>query len=148
MKRSIHYFSALNVFPKFNINKAALKKNYYNLSKMYHPDRMQIKNDDQSIINESYKVLNDDLSRYSYLANSLSKKYNIIFDIPKSSFLEHVMNLYEREDFTNLSYEYTNNLNKLKIKTQEYDNTQELKLLEDIGCLLHKVNILKRYNET
>ena len=69
------YFELFNIPKDFNIDIPALKKKYYQLSKMHHPDfhtqsheENQMENLDKSVaINKGFKVLGDLDSRIKYI---------------------------------------------------------------------------------
>lgn len=61
------YFKIFNLKPIYNINKDELKKSFYKLSKVYHPDTSS--SDNFHLLNSAYRTLNNDLLRAKYLTN-------------------------------------------------------------------------------
>ncbi len=69
------YFEVFSLPPKLRIDTAALEKNFYRLSREYHPDRFASKPADEqaaatersSLLNDAYRVLRDPIRRTEYL---------------------------------------------------------------------------------
>ena len=69
------YFEVFSLPPKLRIDTATLEKNFYKLSREYHPDRFASKPADEqaaatersSLLNDAYRVLRDPIRRTEYL---------------------------------------------------------------------------------
>lgn len=71
---SINYFQVLDIEQGFEIDKVTLKDHYNSLIKEYHPDNFAADSaqelqalEQTALLNEAFKVLNDDLLRANYL---------------------------------------------------------------------------------
>lgn len=69
------YFEIFNLPPKLNLDTAALEKQFYKLSREYHPDRFASKPVEEQVratemssqLNDAYRALKDPIRRTEYL---------------------------------------------------------------------------------
>jgi molecular chaperone HscB len=69
------YFEVFSLPPKLNLDAAAMEKNFYKLSRDFHPDRFASKSaaeqaeatEKSSLLNDAYRVLRDPIRRTEYL---------------------------------------------------------------------------------
>lgn len=69
------YFEVFSLPPKLNIDTAALEKQFYTLSRQYHPDRFASRPQEEqekatemaSLLNDAYRTLRDPIRRTEYL---------------------------------------------------------------------------------
>lgn len=75
MSNEFNYFELLSLKEEFNIDKDILYKNFLELQKLYHPDKLLNKSHIERLaalelaskINHAYETLNDDKKRAEYL---------------------------------------------------------------------------------
>lgn len=75
MSNQLNYFNLLGIEKDFDIDKEVLYKNFLELQKLYHPDKLINKPHIEKIaslslasrINQAYETLNDDKKRAEYL---------------------------------------------------------------------------------
>lgn len=71
----MNYFEVFSLPPKLTIDTAALEKQFYKLSREYHPDRSAAKSAEEqaratemsSLLNDAYRALKDPIRRTEYL---------------------------------------------------------------------------------
>lgn len=69
------YFEVFDLPPKLHVDRAALEKSFYRLSREYHPDRFAAKpaaeqaaaTERSSLLNDAYRALRDPIRRTEYL---------------------------------------------------------------------------------
>jgi len=69
------YFELFSLPPKLNLDATALEKEFYNLSRRFHPDRFASKSPEEqaaateqsSLLNDAYRALKDPIRRTEYL---------------------------------------------------------------------------------
>lgn len=71
----MNYYEILNVDPKATT--LEIKKKYYKLAKLYHPDKCKKKNDEFLKISEAYNILSIPLKRYKY---DIELEFSILFN--------------------------------------------------------------------
>jgi molecular chaperone HscB len=100
----INYFEFYDIPEAFNIDEAALKKRFYELSKQYHPDFHANENDERqqeilelsTINNKAYKALSDPSKRMEYIL----QQHDLVAEGAKpqlpADFLMEMMDINER----------------------------------------------------
>ncbi|EOB15532.1 HSB-like chaperone-like protein [Nosema bombycis CQ1] len=67
-------FKLFCIKPEFNINKNELKKKYFELCKINHPDKNTVNSIDLKDLNLAYKILNNDYSRARLLNTKIEEQ--------------------------------------------------------------------------
>lgn len=63
----IHYFKIFKLPIKFDLDTKTLTKYYYELSRQFHPDRVENGDEKMSLINDAYETLKKEESRRDYI---------------------------------------------------------------------------------
>ncbi len=155
----VNYFELYNIPESFSVDKGAVKKKFYELSRTYHPDRFTLADDDKkeealkmsAINNEAYKTLKSEDELVAYLLRlkevlEADEKYNLPPD-----FLMEMMELNELVSELEMEPDNNNLLqqaksayneqatvlnNELKQSCEQYspeaDNSDLLKAIKDL----------------
>lgn len=99
----VDYFKLLETPLSFRPDLAALKRQYYRLSRSHHPDHFTDMDDQgqaesirqSSEINTAYKVLSDDQARWSYLLHFLGAIKDSEHEVLSQEFLKEIMEINE-----------------------------------------------------
>ncbi len=153
----MNYFEIFEIPISLRIDKDALKRKYFKLSKTFHPDRFinePQKEQDKALlrsseINEAYKTLKDEYSRIEYLlriSDILSSENEQLDPV----FLMEIMEINESMDTLSTSFDKSN-FNKLNNEVEAYETqlrtmaynviNQDIIELSDISSL----ELLKAY---
>lgn len=152
----VKHFELFGLEEEFDIDTEKLDQMFYELQQMFHPDRFSMTNDPDlvensttysSFINNSYKLLKDDLERAKYILER--KGYQVLEEsdqLTDMDFLMYIMEIREEIEFSETQEE----LNIIKAdailkKTsivEEISDNFKLHNYEDIKDLL----IQLRYN--
>ncbi|MCJ8209774.1 Fe-S protein assembly co-chaperone HscB [Mucilaginibacter sp. RS28] len=166
----INYFEFYNIPESFTIDEVALKKQFYALSKEYHPDfyanegeeRQQEILELSTINNKAYQTLADPNKRLAYIL----KQHNLLEEGAKpqlpADFLMEMMDLNERlmevddaEQLAGIRGEvliFENDLNsaleKLTADYQELNDTAKESRLNQIADIYYRQKYLLRIKES
>ncbi|WDF53480.1 Fe-S protein assembly co-chaperone HscB [Mucilaginibacter sp. KACC 22063] len=166
----INYFEFYNIPEAFEIDQAALKKQFYDLSKKYHPDFYANEGDEKqqeilelsTINNNAYKTLSDPNKRLAYIL----KQHNLLEEGAKpqlpADFLMEMMELNERlmevddaEQLASITAEVLaveNDLqaqfNELTADYQTLDDTAKEDRLNHVADIYYRQKYLLRIRES
>ncbi|CAL4325869.1 Co-chaperone protein HscB [Buchnera aphidicola (Neophyllaphis podocarpi)] len=156
----MNYFNLFSLPQIFNINEELLIKNFYELQKKFHPDKLinsstnllSKMNNKIIIINKGYKILKDPINRAEhllYLNNFIVDKKSYLY--VEKSFLIKNISLFEKletiikEKENNLAL--SNFINKIVLKKDKYLNKLiylfDLKKFKSIKSILIKIKFLQ-----
>ena len=99
----MNYFELFDLKLSFDIDKSALTKKYYQLSKMYHPDRFTLAEEEaqsealtkSTEVNKAYKILKEEQSRIRYILELLGKAPEEGKETMPQDFLMEMMDINE-----------------------------------------------------
>lgn len=99
----MNYFELFGLSPAFIIDKARLRKSYYEKSRAYHPDRFSMLDAEKQMnamekssrINEAYKILSDDQARIRYVLEISGIEFDEGKETVPQEFLMDIMDINE-----------------------------------------------------
>lgn len=106
----VDHFELFDLQETYDVDIEKLEQTFYQLQHMFHPDRFAVTGDEDlmensttysSFINNSYKLLKDDLERAKYLLER--KGYTVLEEgeqIKDFEFLQHIMEIREEIEFS------------------------------------------------
>ena len=128
-----NYFEILELPLSFRPDLAELKRNYYRLSKAFHPDHFTLadENSQEEVllisgdINTAYKVLSDEQARLSYLLHFLEVLKDGEHEVMAEEFLMEIMDI--NEAIFDLEMDFDENkkkstLEEIEVKKKEYND--------------------------
>ncbi|WP_343183070.1 Fe-S protein assembly co-chaperone HscB [Buchnera aphidicola (Neophyllaphis podocarpi)] len=156
----MNYFDLFNLPQIFNINEELLIKNFYELQKKFHPDKLtnssinllSSMNNKIILINKGYKILKDPINRAEhllYLNNFIVDKKS--YSHVEKSFLMKNISLFEKLEAIikekENSLALSNFINKIILKKNKYLNKLiylfDLKNFKSIKSILIKMKFLQ-----
>jgi len=166
----INFFEFYNIPEAFHINDVALKKQFYALSKQFHPDFYANESEERqqeilelsTLNNTAYKTLSDPNKRLAYIL----KQHDLLNEGAKpqlpGDFLMEMMDINERlmevddaEELANITAEVLEtennlqtNLDALTADYQELDDTAKENRLNGIADIYYRQKYLLRIKET
>ncbi len=165
----MNYFEFYGLPEAFDIDDAALKKQFYALSKQYHPDFYANESDEKqqeilelsTINNKAYKVLSDPYRRMEYILQEhnllTGDKYQLAPDflMEMMEINEALMEVDDAAQLNTIKTQITDSeaeLNsKLAADTLNYKNSDDAgrqKLLENIRDIYYRQKYLLRIKDT
>lgn len=166
----INYFEFYNIPESFQMDQAALKKQFYDLSKKYHPDFYANEDDERqqeilelsTINNKAYQTLSDPNRRLAYIL----KQHNLLEEGAKpqlpADFLMEMMDINERlmelddsEQLASITAEVLaiendlqQSLEHLTADYQQLDDTAKEARLNQIADIYYRQKYLLRIRES
>ncbi|NCD70144.1 Fe-S protein assembly co-chaperone HscB [Mucilaginibacter agri] len=166
----INFFEFYDIPEAFELDQAKLKKQFYDLSKKYHPDFYANESDERqqeilelsTINNKAYQTLSNPNKRLAYILT----QHNLLNEGAKpqlpGDFLMEMMDINERlmevdgaEELANITAEVLeiennlqHNLDKLTSDYQQLDHTAKENRLNGIADIYYRQKYLLRIKET
>jgi molecular chaperone HscB len=147
MISDINHFETLEIPVSFRPDKNLLKRNFYRLSREYHPDFYTLDSEEKKDeiltksgqINTAYKILSDDSSRMKYILEHyqlLSDADNLAMD---PLFLAEMMEINEAIFELEMDFD-SNSFSKIKSMVDHIENELKLMLEKDIYDFENQIN--------
>jgi len=145
-----NHFDILEIPLSFRPDMNLLKKNFYRLSRNYHPDFYTLDSEEKQNeiliksgqINEAYKILSDDNSRTKYIL----EHYQLMSEVDNlalgSSFLGEMMEINEAIFDLEMDFDQ-NRLLKIKEMVKSIESELKTKVEKDIDDFENQINTIK-----
>jgi len=154
MINDTNHFDTLEIPLSFRPDMNLLKKNFYRLSRKYHPDFYTLDSDEKKNemliisgqINKAYKILSDENSRTKYILEHYQLMAEVDNMAMDPSFLAEMMEINEAIFELEMDFE-PNNLLKIIAIVKSIESELKTIVEKDIDDFENQINTMKALNK-